>query len=324
MRIPSTVSGDLSRGLHFTDKADENEIRIGFGNCQPCPQSNWRRLKIMKIASTFRIVITLLVALVVLGSVPAFGAGINVLWYTGGVDDGSGTYQALSAASVPGDAVTFWSGGAMPTGTFNVLVIASPEGGWSPYPDYTALTSAHLSFSTSSRLMLTGQDADWHNINFPGPVANGPAGFLSDSINWAGNGTGMGLVALGMTGDAASCYGGPILGLSGYTGNCNATNNVVIPTAFASFPINTGLTSAGLSNWDTAAHTGFTGLDTSIWTGINVDGTVCGPTGPCSEFVTIVTQGGTGGIGTPEPGTLVMFGSGIIGLAGLVRRKLML
>jgi len=25
--------------------------------------------------------------------------------------------------------------------------------------------------------------------------------------------------------------------------------------------------------------------------------------------------------GTPEPGTLVMFGSGVIGLAGLLRRK---
>jgi hypothetical protein len=30
------------------------------------------------------------------------------------------------------------------------------------------------------------------------------------------------------------------------------------------------------------------------------------------------------GPSTPEPGTLVMFGSGILGLAGLLRRKLML
>jgi hypothetical protein len=29
----------------------------------------------------------------------------------------------------------------------------------------------------------------------------------------------------------------------------------------------------------------------------------------------------TGGTSTPEPGTLVMFGSGIIGLAGMLRRK---
>ena len=29
----------------------------------------------------------------------------------------------------------------------------------------------------------------------------------------------------------------------------------------------------------------------------------------------------TGGITTPEPGTLVLFGSGIIGIAGVIRRK---
>jgi hypothetical protein len=209
----------------------------------------------------------------------------------------------------------------MPTGTFNVLVIASPEGGWSPNPDYSALSAAGLTFSTSSRLMLTGQDADWHNIFGPGPVADGPAGFLFDSIGWAGSGTGMGLVALGQDGS--------LVGLTaGYSVTGGSTNNVIIPTAFAGFPINTGLTSAGLSNWNTSAHVIFANIDTTVWTGINVDGNQCDASGnsltggPCNAFVTIVTQGGMGGITTPEPGTLVMFGSGLLGFAGMLRRKL--
>ena len=38
-----------------------------------------------------------------------------------------------------------------------------------------------------------------------------------------------------------------------------------------------------------------------------------------SEAFTIY---GTSGTSTPEPGTLIMFGSGIIGLAGVLRRKI--
>jgi len=35
--------------------------------------------------------------------------------------------------------------------------------------------------------MLTGQDADWHYQNYPGPTSfDGPQGFLLDSINWQG------------------------------------------------------------------------------------------------------------------------------------------
>ena len=46
--------------------------------------------------------------------------------------------------------------------------------------------------------MVTGQDADWHYINCPGPRNfDGPQGFLLDAINWAGSGTGMGAVFLG-------------------------------------------------------------------------------------------------------------------------------
>ena len=261
---------------------------------------------------------------------------INVLWYTGGVASGTtpdyttsvGNLAALAPTS-PGSNtwnVTFWDTGAMPTGPFNVMVIASPEGGWATNPDYSALQTAITGSSVmyGDRLMLTGQDADWHFMNNPGPTNfDGPQGFLLDSINWAGSGTGMGLVALGM--DGLTTCGGPNLGLTGYSGNCDTTNNVQIPAAFASYPINTNLTSNGLSNWGTSAHTGYSGLDLTKWTGINVDGSSDCAAGAGNCFVTIVSAStGGGGIGVPEPADLGMFGLGLLligGFAGLRRRR---
>lgn len=258
---------------------------------------------------------------------------VNILWYTGGTEPYSGTYEAninTLAALAPGAPghnswnITYWTGGAMPSGSFNVLVIASPEGGWSTSPDYSSLGS----MTFGNRLMLTGQDADWHYQNTPGPSAfDGPQGFLLDSINWAGSGTGMGLVALGMDG-LGVCDGGPMLGLSGYSADCTETDNVQIPSAYASYPINTGLTSNGLSNWGTSAHVAFFDLNPADWIGINVDGNDGCSAAPGRCYVTIVSAAtGGGGIGTgtsvPEPAELGMFGLGalLVGtFVGLRRR----
>src|SRR5215471_12403827 len=142
----------------------------------------------------------------------AFGSTIDVLWYTGGTEEsGPGTYEANimnlvaqeenpafnTSGSVNTWDVTFWTGGAEPTGTFNALVAASPQGPWSTDPTYTSLLSSVTAASFGDRVMLTGQDADWHYQNVPGPSSfNGPAGFLIDAINWAGSGKGLGGVFL--------------------------------------------------------------------------------------------------------------------------------
>jgi hypothetical protein len=267
----------------------------------------------------------------------AQAGNINVLWYTGGVQNDYGTYQtdvnqlAALAPTSPGANnwnVTFWDSGAMPTGSYNVLVVTSPEGGWGINPDYSALSTAISGgLSLGDRIMLTGQDADWHYMHSPGGASDsvnpsagfdGPTGFLLDSINWAGSGTGLGVVDLGATGTGV-CAGGVDFGLAGYSTVCNSTDSVLIPGAVAANPVNTDLTSAGLSNWGTSAHTEFTSLDSSLWTGINVDGS--NPT----NFVTIVsasTAGGGigGGTGTvPEPGTLWLVAPGVLLL--LARRR---
>jgi len=272
---------------------------------------------------------------------------VNVLWYTGGTENsGPGTYEAavntMAADSIAAGQntwnVTFWTGGPEPSGSFNVLVAASPEGPWSTSPDYTGLNTAGLSFDPLiQRLMLTGQDADWHFQNHPGSAAfDGPQGFLVDSINWAASGTGLGLVALGQDG-IGTCipHGGATLGVAGFlNAGCNNVESVIIPGGVAGNPVNTGLTSAGLSNWVQSAHVEFTGLS-SAWTGINIDGSATPPPGDttCSTdtpdaactYVTIVSASSVGGglTTTPEPSSLLLLGSGLIGLFSGGRKKLL-
>jgi hypothetical protein len=274
----------------------------------------------------------LVVALVAGAASSSFAATINVLWYTGGVQD-TADFSSYTAAvnnlvsqeenpgfNVSGSVntwnVTFWAGGAKPAGSYNVLINASPEGGWNVYPSYTALSTAITTAGGASsffgnRVMLTGQDADWHYQNYPGPSAfNGPAGFLIDAINWAGSGTGMGGVML-------DPWGSGLGALFAGDGNddLGGNNTVDIPAAFASYPINLGLTSAGLSDWDTAAHESYDDYDPSLWTDINETG---------DQPITIVSaataSGGTSG--APDAGSTALLGTMALGFLGACRRKL--
>jgi hypothetical protein len=276
--------------------------------------------------------LTLGLALLLLAAIGLQAATINVLWYTGGVEANApgqykSTFSALAATNPGGNAwnITYWDSGAMPAGTFNVLVVVSQEGGWSANPNYTALTSSPLTeASFGNRVMITGQDADWHYINGPGSVNfDGPRGFLTDSINWAGSGTGMGAVVL-----SADLF---IAKFGGLGTELGGTEDVRIPAEFTGFPINGGLTSAGLSNWGTSAHSSWTGTDLTKWTPINANGGTCSsslpspPVASCTAFVTLVKSAEAGGGTTPtvpEPLTLVLLGPAFAGLAiARLRRK---
>jgi hypothetical protein len=264
----------------------------------------------------------------------AYADSLNVLWYSGGAEPlSNGTYQTqVNNLANPGTGdsssttwnITYWTGGAMPVGSYNVLVVASPVGPWFADPNYTALNAA-LPITFGSRELVTGLDADWHLIEAPGSTNfNGPRGFLRNAISWAGSGTGLGLVVLA----AGDSFGGPNLASLGLTGlGTHATfaaNNVEIPAALAGFPINTGLTSAGLSNWGASAHDGWTGADTALWTGIDSDGTCTVPSS--CRFVTLVTASEAGGGIAPVPGPIagarlpgILFAGG--GLLAWWRRK---
>jgi hypothetical protein len=110
-------------------------------------------------------------------------------------------------------------------------------------------------------------------------------------------------------------------------------DDVRIPAAFTGLPINTGLTSAGLSNWSTSSHQSWTGTDTTKWAQINVLGTSCGgdssanpAAASCSDFVTLIkAEEAGGGLGaptaTPEPSTLVLLGTTLAGFSARAWRK---
>ena len=221
---------------------------------------------------------SLILASLSLAATSTVAGPINVLWYTGGIAS-TPNYEAninnliQNAAAAPGHnswSITYWDRGAMPGGRYNVLVSASPQGGWGTYPNYNSLVTAAPTFG--NRVMVTGQDADWHYLNGPGPSSfNGPRGFLVDAINWASFGSGMGAVLLGANSSNYSRNGGNVL--THFTGLGTETNitteSVTIPQPSASFPINSGLTSAGLSNWLNSAHNSWTGADPTKWKAIN-------------------------------------------------------
>lgn len=269
----------------------------------------------------------------------AQAATIDVLWY-GAESDFYNTLPPQVAATAgdydpAGDGSLDWNvdiwAADDPTPDFvsyDVFIIPS----WLADLDTTRLLAAGDSITAArgTRTFLSGQDADYHYLNSPGPVDNGPRGFFINAVNWAASGTGTGIVALadGWSGDQNTWFSseGSFLKdeLEGYLSYFQEENVTILPGQ-EDFPINEGLTTAGLSGWGVSSHMGFS-VDMPGYEMINASGRFG------DYAVTMVTKGladgdtGGGDDGDPvevsEPALWSLLGLGLFALrAGRRRAK---
>ncbi|OYV67827.1 MAG: hypothetical protein B7Z59_00270 [Acidiphilium sp. 37-67-22] len=232
-----------------------------------------------------------LVGSLILGARGVDAANINVLWI--GSSSYTSTIQSLASPGTGDPSSTTWSftnyaGGAVNLSSYNVVLVGTLYDG-----TLAGLTGAVSAVQGSSRVFLTGQDADFHVSISPGPTNfNGPRGFLRDAVAWAGGGSGTGFVFLNPSSSVGTEFG-----LSGLGTRGPGSNTVLIPGQYSAFPINTGLTSAGLSNWNNSSHEAWSGINSSLWAGINT-------TDSSTQYVTLVTASTAGasaaGISTPS------------------------
>ena len=207
----------------------------------------------------------------------AESASIDVLWYGQNPTYNSKISELAAAANSHdpwGDGnldwnLSFWNPeDTAPTfSDYDVFVIGAgvTTGPFTFDPNGIFNNKSAIEAARGSRTFLSGQDADSH-YSFNNTASNGAFGFLANAVNWAGSGTGMGIVALS---DGWYPQSNPINRrwwlnensflkneLEGYV-SYFLEQNVVIPTETSDFPVNEGLTTAGLSNWNTSAHAGF-------------------------------------------------------------------
>ncbi len=229
----------------------------------------------------------LVVMLLLICSTGAFAATIKVLWYSyaaptstyiSGIQDIAANVQNYpNSSGLAWELTFFYPGDIAPDfAAYNVLVIHSGEafrtqaasGGALAMPNYSGILNnkAAIQAARGERTYLSGTDGDFHALrsdtglpNQTDPLRwNGALGYVVNAINWTGSGQGLGVVSFVDRDFPGSLWwenANSFLHdeLAGTTSG-HLENAPSIPTVAATFPLNYGLSSAGLSNWNNSFH----------------------------------------------------------------------
>ena len=189
--------------------------------------------------------------------------------------------------------LTYWQAwdSAPDLTAFNVLVIESGEAfltgvpdGPTARPDFSGIldNKTAIEATRGGRTFITTSDADFHAIrgdagNIPATADahsrrgrcvpaitasgcwDGALGHVVNAINWAGSGSGLGIVSFldgEFEGSFWWAHPDSFLRdeLDGYVDYAGSEQNPIINPCQALHPLNAGLTSAGLSNWTNSFH----------------------------------------------------------------------
>ena len=279
----------------------------------------------------------------------ARAAAVDVLWYsyahaaseykatTGTIAANAGSYT-LSAGN-DWNLTFFGPGDAAPDFTaFDVLVVHSGEAFRTgpnpglPYetPNYSGILDNRVAIEAArgTRTFISGADADFHavrgdtgNSNPNPPPAteagwDGALGYVVNAVDWAVAGTGLNVVSFydGQF-DESFWWDNPDSFLRdellGHVSGPFADNTPFLSPALAALPVNTGLTTLGLSDWSISFHGGFS-LSTPGY-----QPTVLNDALDPQLALSIFHDAAL----VPVPGALWMFASAVLALGGLLTKR---